>query len=72
MGYGVRPAARTTFAYRAADDYAPLGNGMHQPRGHLFDLRRRWLEAWGKPIAFYSDKHRIFRVNHPGRSVVTG
>jgi hypothetical protein len=25
-----------------------------------------YLEAWGKPVAFYSDKHGVFRVNHPG------
>ena len=36
-----------------------------------FDLRllpraRAYLEAWGKPVAFYSDKHGVFRVNHPG------
>jgi hypothetical protein len=28
--------------------------------------RRAYLETWGKPIAFYSDKHGVFRVNHPG------
>src|ERR1700739_3884296 len=27
---------------------------------------RAYLEAWGKPIALYSDKHGVFRVNHPG------
>ncbi len=26
----------------------------------------RFLEAWGKPVAFYSDKHGVFRVNHQG------
>jgi hypothetical protein len=26
---------------------------------------RAYLEAWGKPVAFYSDKHGVFRVNHP-------
>ena len=31
-----------------------------------FDAARGYLEAWGKPIAFYSDKHGVFRVNHPG------
>ena len=25
-----------------------------------------YLEAWGKPVAFYSDKHGVFRVNHTG------
>jgi hypothetical protein len=31
-----------------------------------FHAARVYLEAWGKPIAFYSDKHGVFRVNHPG------
>jgi hypothetical protein len=40
-----------------------------QARGRLFayfDATRSYLEAWGKPVAFYSDKHGVFRVNHPG------
>ena len=31
-----------------------------------FDAARAYLEAWGKPAAFYSDKHGVSRVNHPG------
>jgi len=31
-----------------------------------FQATREYLEAHGKPIAFYSDKHGVFRVNHPG------
>ena len=31
-----------------------------------FNAARGYLKAWGKPIAFYSDKHGVFRVNHPG------
>ena len=31
-----------------------------------FHAARDYLEAWGKPVAFYSDKHGVFRVNHPG------
>jgi hypothetical protein len=31
-----------------------------------FHAARAYLEARGKPIAFYSDKHGVFRVNHPG------
>src|SRR5215813_15532084 len=31
-----------------------------------FHVARPYLEAWGKPVAFYSDKHGVFRVNHPG------
>ena len=27
---------------------------------------RSYLEAHGKPVAFYSDKHGVFRVNRPG------
>jgi hypothetical protein len=36
-----------------------------------FHAARAYLEAWGKPVAFYSDKHGVFRVNHAGRSVAT-
>jgi Winged helix-turn helix len=31
-----------------------------------FNAARAYLEAWGKPTALYSDKHGVFRVNHPG------
>jgi transposase len=31
-----------------------------------FHAARAYVEAWGKPVAFYSDKHGVFRVNHPG------
>jgi hypothetical protein len=40
-----------------------------QPRGRLFayfHATRAYLEAWGKPVAFYSDKHGVFRVNQTG------
>src|ERR1700746_3158760 len=40
-----------------------------QARGRLFayfHAARAYLAAWGKPVAFYSDKHGVFRVNHPG------
>jgi hypothetical protein len=30
-----------------------------------FHAARAYLEAWGKPIAFYSNKHAVFGVNHP-------
>jgi hypothetical protein len=31
-----------------------------------FHAARAYLEAWGKPVAFYSDMHGVFPVNHPG------
>src|SRR6266849_1119951 len=31
-----------------------------------FHTARAYLEAWGTPVAFYRDKHGVFRVNHPG------
>src|SRR5246127_1989412 len=40
-----------------------------QARGRLFDYfqaTREYLEAHGKPVAFYSDKHGVFRVNSAG------
>jgi hypothetical protein len=33
-----------------------------------FRATRAYLEAHGKPVAFYSDKHGIFRVNRNGRA----
>jgi hypothetical protein len=32
----------------------------------LFQATREYLEAHGKPVAFYSDKHGVFRVNSAG------
>jgi hypothetical protein len=31
-----------------------------------FHATRAYLEAWGKPVAFYSDKHGVFRINQRG------
>ena len=31
-----------------------------------FAATREYLERHGKPVAFYSDKHGVFRVNHTG------
>src|SRR5208282_4045039 len=31
-----------------------------------FRATREYLEAHGKPVAFYSDKHGVFRINTPG------
>ena len=31
-----------------------------------FQATREYLEAYGKPVAFYSDKHGVFRVNSTG------
>jgi helix-turn-helix protein len=31
-----------------------------------FDSTRRYLEKHGKPVAFYSDKHSVFRTNKTG------
>lgn len=28
-----------------------------------FEVLRGYLEAWGKPVTFYTDKHVVFRVN---------
>jgi hypothetical protein len=30
-----------------------------------FEATRHYLERYGKPVAFYSDKHSVFRVNQP-------
>src|SRR5664280_1927291 len=33
---------------------------------NYFDSTRRYLEKHGKPVAFYSDKHSVFRTNKTG------
>ena len=33
-------------------------------RGY-FNATQRYLEQHGKPVAFYTDKHAVFRVNKP-------
>lgn len=37
-----------------------------------FKATRTYLETFGKPIAFYSDKHAVFRVNKPGGANTDG
>ena len=37
-----------------------------------FHSTRRYLECYGKPVAFYSDKHSVFRINHVGAIGGTG
>lgn len=37
-----------------------------------FASTRRYLETHGKPVAFYSDKHSVFRVNKTGATTGNG
>ncbi len=37
-----------------------------------FYSTKRYLERYGKPVAFYSDKHGVFRVNAKGATTGTG
>ncbi len=37
-----------------------------------FHSTQRYLEQYGKPVAFYSDKHSVFRVNKTGATSGTG
>src|ERR1700756_6010835 len=39
---------------------------------YFFRATRSYLETHGKPIAFYSDKHSIFRVNTKDAAGGTG
>jgi hypothetical protein len=45
----------------------PAGNEIENPVATFdyFEATRAYLERYGKPIAFYSDKHAVFRVNWP-------
>jgi hypothetical protein len=37
-----------------------------------FKATRAYLESYGKPVAFYSDKHAVFRVNRSGGANTDG
>ena len=37
-----------------------------------YKATRTYLETFGKPIAFYSDKHTVFRINKPGAANTDG
>lgn len=34
------------------------------------EATRNYLERWGRPVALYTDKHSVFRINTPGMSDV--
>lgn len=37
----------------------------HETTWNYMDLTRIYIEKYGKPLAFYSDRHNIFKINHP-------
>ena len=50
------------------DATGQLGELWFVPRETFFDYceaTQHYLERYGKPVAFYSDRHSIFRVNQP-------
>jgi len=50
------------------DATGQLGELWFVPQETFFaygEASRHYLERYGKPVAFYSDKHSIFRVNQP-------
>lgn len=50
------------------DATGQLGELWFAPQETFFaycEASRHYLERYGKPVAFYSDKHGIFRVNQP-------
>ena len=67
---GLRAVARNARCWCSIDD--ATGRLMHlqfvesESTFAYFHATRAYLEAWGKPIAFYSDKHGVFRVNQSG------
>ena len=50
------------------DATSRLQHAAFVPSESAFDYMRetrRYIERYGRPIAFYSDKHAIFRINNP-------
>lgn len=73
-----RSTARTIGGSRTVAPNAPCIVFIDDATGKLLHLRfagsentfdyfhpaRAYLREWGKPLAFYSDKHGIFRTTH--------
>ena len=50
----------------ATGNFMELHFCLSETTFNYFLSARRYLERYGKPVAFYSDKASIFRVNHKG------
>ena len=57
------PCTLLVFVDDATSRLMALGFVPSESTFAYFEVLRRYLEAHGKPVAFYSDKHSIFRVN---------
>ena len=57
------PCTLLVFVDDATSRLMALGFVPSESTFAYFEVLRRYLEAHGKPIAFYSDKHSIFRVS---------
>jgi len=57
------PCTLLVFVDDATSRLMALGFVPSESTFAYFEVLRRYLEAHGKPVAFYSDKHAIFRVN---------
>jgi hypothetical protein len=55
--------SRSVEPYAPRDDKPTSWSAQSEPAFDYFRATRAYLEAHGKPVAFYSDKHGIFRVN---------
>jgi transposase len=61
-------APRCTLLVYIDDATGQLGELWFVPQETFFgycEASRHYFERYGKPVAFYSDKHGIFRVNQP-------
>jgi transposase len=57
------PCTLLVFVDDATSRLMALGFVPSESTFAYFDVLRRYLETHGKPVAFYSDKHAIFRVS---------
>jgi transposase len=57
------PCTLLVFVDDATSRLMALGFVPSESTFAYFDVLRRYLETHGRPVAFYSDKHAIFRVN---------
>src|SRR3712207_9430140 len=64
-----RPPRSTLFPYTTLFRSRLMHLRFVPSESTLEDLRaaRSYVEAYGRPVAFYSDKHTVFRVARAGR-----
>jgi hypothetical protein len=63
------PCSLLVFIDDATGKLMQLRFVLSESTSSYFDCLRGYLEAHGCPVAFYSDKHTVFRMNRDAQAV---